>query len=78
MLKSLGPSWCAAGPSLCLKRSSLCCLTPKVKNGLEPTLLLFDLYRVVGLEGTFEGHLVQLPCNEQEHLLLDQVAQSPV
>ena len=28
------------------------------------------------LEGTFKGHLVQLPCNEQGHLQLDQVAQS--
>jgi len=27
------------------------------------------------LEGTFKGHLVQLPCNEQEHPQLDQVAQ---
>ena len=31
-----------------------------------------------GLEGTFKGHLVQPPCNEQAHLQLDQVAQSPV
>jgi len=29
-----------------------------------------------GLEGTFKGHLVQLPCNEQGYLQLDQVAQS--
>ena len=28
------------------------------------------------LDGTSEGHLVQLPCNEQEHLQLHQVAQS--
>ncbi|KAK4823689.1 hypothetical protein QYF61_005755 [Mycteria americana] len=27
--------------------------------------------------GTFKGHLVQPPCNEQGHLQLDQVAQSP-
>ena len=27
------------------------------------------------LEGAFKGHLVQLPCNEQGHALLDQVAQ---
>ena len=27
---------------------------------------------------TFKGHLVQLPCNEQGHFYLDQVAQSPV
>ena len=28
------------------------------------------------LEGTFKGHLAWLPCNEQEHLQLDQDAQS--
>jgi len=32
----------------------------------------------LGLEGTFKGHLVQLPCNKYGHLQLDQVAQSPV
>ena len=31
-----------------------------------------------GLEGIINSHLVQLPCNEQRHLQLDQVAQSPV
>ena len=31
-----------------------------------------------GLEGTFKGHLVQLPCNEQGCLQLYQVAQSPI
>ena len=30
------------------------------------------------LEGTSEGHLVQLECNEQRHLQLNQVAQSPI
>ena len=30
------------------------------------------------LEGTFKGSLVQLPCNEQGHAHLDQVAQSPI
>jgi len=29
------------------------------------------------LEGALKGHLVQLFCNEQGHLHLDQVAQSP-
>ena len=29
------------------------------------------------LEETFKGHLVQLPCNEQEYLQLDQGAQNP-
>ena len=30
------------------------------------------------LEGTFKGQLVQFLCNEQGHLQLDQVAQSPI
>lgn len=30
------------------------------------------------LKGTFNGHLVQLPCDEQGHLQLHQTAQSPV
>jgi len=30
------------------------------------------------LEGTSKGYLVQPPCNNQGHLPLDQVAQSPV
>ena len=30
------------------------------------------------LEGTLKGHLVQLPCSEQGHLQLNQVAQSLV
>ncbi|KAK4818441.1 hypothetical protein QYF61_013128 [Mycteria americana] len=29
-------------------------------------------------DGTFKGHVVQTPCNEQGHLQLDQVAQSPI
>jgi len=29
------------------------------------------------LEETLKGHQVQLTCNEQEHLQLDQGAQSP-
>ena len=38
-------------------------------------------YRIIkcfGLEGTFRGHLAQLPCSKQGHLQLDQVAQSPI
>ena len=31
-----------------------------------------------GLEGTFTDHLVQPPCNEQGHLQLHHVAQSPI
>jgi len=38
----------------------------------------FRITESVGLEGTFKGHLVQYPCSEQEHLPLDQVAQSPI
>jgi len=30
------------------------------------------------LEEIIKGHLVQLPCNEQGHLQLDQGAQSPI
>ena len=30
------------------------------------------------LEGTFKDPIVQLPCNEQGHLQLDEVAQCPV
>ena len=30
------------------------------------------------LEGTSEGHIVQLPCTEQGHLQLNQVAQSTI
>jgi len=30
------------------------------------------------LEETFRGHLAQPPCNEQGHLQLDHVAQSPI
>jgi len=31
-----------------------------------------------GWEGIFEGHLVQPTCEDQGHLQLDQVAQSPI
>jgi len=36
-----------------------------------------DYHRIISLEleGVFKGHLVQLPCNEQGHPELDQVAQ---
>jgi len=30
------------------------------------------------LEGTFRGHLVQALSNDQQHLQLDQVSQSPI
>ena len=46
-------------------------------------VVLFKLYyyktiesKSLALEGTFKGHLVQLPCNEQRCPQLDQVAQS--
>jgi len=29
-------------------------------------------------KGTFKGHLIETPCNEQGHLQLDHVAQSPI
>jgi len=31
------------------------------------------MIEVFELEGTFKGHIVQLPCREQGHLQLDQV-----
>jgi len=49
---------------------------------LVPVVLAFTIIeqnnRSSGLEGTLKGHLVQLPCNEQGHLQLHQVAQSPI
>lgn len=30
------------------------------------------------LERAFKDHLVKIPCNEKEHLQLDQFAQSPI
>ena len=39
-----------------------------------------DFHRMIelfGLERTFRGHLVQLPCNEQGHLQLHQVLRAP-
>lgn len=34
--------------------------------------------RIFGLDGTFKGHLVRPPCNDQKHLHPDQAVQSPV
>lgn len=39
---------------------------------------LSEIRECFGLEGTFNGHLVQPPCNEKGHLQLDQFAQTPV
>ena len=37
----------------------------------------FTVMESFELEGTGKGHLVQLPCNEQEHLQLHQVLRAP-
>ena len=39
------------------------------------TCMVTELFQ---LDRTFKGHLVHVPCNEQGHLQLYQVAQSPV
>jgi len=36
------------------------------------------IIQLFGLEGTFEGHLVQAPCNKQGYLQLDQFVQTPI
>jgi len=36
---------------------------------------MWQIIEFLELEETFKGHLVQLPCNEQRHAQLDQVAQ---
>jgi len=47
----------------------------EVQQGQEPGHRIIECF---GLEGTFRGHPALLPCNEQGHLQLDRVAQSPV
>ena len=47
-------------------------LTNRIRTIFHRFIEMFEL------EGTFKGHLVQLPCSDQGHLQLDQVAQSPI
>ena len=50
--------------------------TSRSRTPLMTTLhMVFRITEPLELEGTFKGHLVQLPCNEQGHAQLDQVAQ---
>ena len=35
-----------------------------------------SVIELLELERTFKGHLLQLPCNEQGHLHLEQITQS--
>ena len=44
-------------------------------KGISKNLRITESFE---LEGTLKGHLVRIPCNEQGHLQLHQVAQSPV
>ena len=62
-LSILNPN--AAGFGLALPRGRLRYITESSSDSFE-------------LEGTFEGHLVQLPCSEQRHPQLSQLAQSLV
>ncbi len=51
------------------------------RMGSTSDLSYLENHRIIEsfeLEGTFKGHLVQLPCDEQEHPQLDQVAQSHI
>jgi len=41
-------------------------------------VLFHRILECFGSEGAFRGHLALPPCSEQGHLLLDQVAQSPI
>jgi len=54
---------------------------PQFCTTISHILLTTPIRRIIEafeLEGTFNAHLVQLPCNEQGHLHLDQAAQSPI
>ena len=42
----------------------------------EKNVILHRTIESLELEGTFKGHLVQLPCKEQGAPQLDQIAQS--
>ena len=45
---------------------------------LKAVNLFLSIIKPLDLEGTLKGHLVQPPCNEQGHLQLAQVVQSPI
>ena len=50
-------------------------------NLLWPGILVLSVTVVLTIvlqKGPFKGHLVQLPCSEQDHLQLDQVPQGPI
>ena len=61
----------------------LCCSHTISQNSSSSLVLHFTgkdrrIIELFELEGTLESDRVQLSCNEQGHLQLDQVAQSPV
>lgn len=58
-----------------------------VKNFLEyiykfsmarTIVVVYKIMKWFELEVTFKGHVVQLPCNEQGHLSLEQVTKSSI
>jgi len=53
------------------------CLEEHMQHG-NTAHIYHGIMEWFGLEETSKHHLVQTPCNEQRHLPLDQVAQSPV
>jgi len=59
--------------------ASLCILVTNNSSNFVsvPTIICYRITELFELEWTFEGHPVQLPCNEQRHLQLIRVHRAP-